>query len=126
MLDGNLGSGKTVFVQGLAKGLGINPRMVRSPSFALIQEYHGNPPLCHADLYRLSFAEIANLGLEEYWKSENWIAAIEWAEKAGKLVPSSALKIRFKMISKNIREITFTGNKKWKNILKQLSKQKKF
>lgn len=120
-LEGSLGSGKTVFVQGLAQGLNVK-EPVTSPTFALIQEHSGNLPLCHADLYRLSFGEIKNLGLEEYWRFPSWIVTIEWADKAENILPENALHIRFKLISKNKREISFYGESHWKKILNRLKK----
>lgn len=119
-LSGELGNGKTVFVQGLAQGLKINAREIRSPTFALIQEHRGKVPLCHADLYRLSSLEVKTLGLEEYWKSEAWVMAIEWAEKASSILPESALKVHFETVSEKKRKITFNGKPFWKRILAQL------
>lgn len=127
LLSGALGSGKTVFVQGLAQGLGISQKNVRSPTFAIIQEYsapktqHGSG-LCHVDLYRLTLPEIRNLGLEEYWQGKNWIVAVEWADRANNFFPDSALTIKFNFLSENKRELIFYGNQKWTKILKPLKK----
>lgn len=129
-LEGDLGSGKTVFVQGLAKGLNLDPHDVRSPTFALIQEHRGKVSLCHADLYRLALPEIVNLGLEEYWQKTSqsqglgWIIAIEWADKAENLLPSDALKIQFEIVSEKGRKITFSGEEKWEKILNKCIKFK--
>ncbi len=86
LLEGNLGSGKTTFVQGLGQGLGI-PEPIDSPTFVLVQEYHtGRLPLFHCDLYRLESASggakssaLDELGLEEPW-SQAGITAIEWPQ----------------------------------------------
>lgn len=80
LLSGELGTGKTAFVRGLAAGLGIDPDEVSSPTFTLIHEYHGRLTLYHADLYRLSEREAEELGLEELASSQG-VVAIEWAEK---------------------------------------------
>jgi tRNA threonylcarbamoyladenosine biosynthesis protein TsaE len=84
LLEGDLGSGKTVFVQGLGRGLGITDPIV-SPTFTLINEYvEGRLPLYHLDLYRLQAEEIAALHLETYWEGVEvplGIVAIEWAER---------------------------------------------
>jgi tRNA threonylcarbamoyladenosine biosynthesis protein TsaE len=84
LVRGDLGSGKTVFVRGLAEGLGLDPLEVASPTFALVNEYGpaGRPPvLVHADLYRLTDGSsgIADLGLESY---EDAILAVEWPRPA--------------------------------------------
>jgi tRNA threonylcarbamoyladenosine biosynthesis protein TsaE len=80
LLEGELGAGKTVFVKGLAEGLGLDPDEVSSPSFALVQEYGpaGRPPvLVHADLYRLSSGggPVEDLGLDARGAA---ILAVEW------------------------------------------------
>lgn len=84
LLEGNLGAGKTTFVQGLGEGLNI-PESIESPTFTLINEYTtGRIPLYHLDLYRLEAAEITDLNLEQYWEGievEPGIVAIEWAER---------------------------------------------
>jgi tRNA threonylcarbamoyladenosine biosynthesis protein TsaE len=80
LLTGDLGTGKTCLVQGIARGLDIK-EYAFSPSFVLVREYHGRLPLYHIDLYRLDhMAEIADLGLEEYL-CNNGVCVVEWAEK---------------------------------------------
>jgi tRNA threonylcarbamoyladenosine biosynthesis protein TsaE len=90
-LEGNLGSGKTTFVQGLGKGLGITTDIV-SPTFTLIDEYlDGRMPLYHVDLYRLEPEQVGSLHLAEYWKGVDFplgIVAIEWADRLGKNSPN--------------------------------------
>jgi tRNA threonylcarbamoyladenosine biosynthesis protein TsaE len=84
LLVGNLGSGKTTLVQGLAQGMEIVDSIV-SPTFTIINEYFsGRLPLYHLDLYRLNATEVDDLQLESYWsglESELGIVAIEWAER---------------------------------------------
>jgi tRNA threonylcarbamoyladenosine biosynthesis protein TsaE len=82
-LTGDLGSGKTQFVKGFARGLGVTER-VHSPTFALAIEYHGGRlPLYHLDLYRLENAqEVFSAGLEEYFYQRNGVTLVEWAERA--------------------------------------------
>ncbi len=96
LLIGDLGTGKTTFVRGLARGLGISSG-VNSPSFALIQEYNGRIPLYHIDLYRLSQPEdLETLGLEEYLSA--WaVVAIEWPEIAQPLLTGERLEVRFSL-----------------------------
>ena len=84
LLTGELGSGKTTLVQGLAQGMKIVDSIV-SPTFTIINEYfNGRLPLYHLDLYRLTPAEVDELQLESYWlglETELGIVAIEWAER---------------------------------------------
>jgi tRNA threonylcarbamoyladenosine biosynthesis protein TsaE len=84
LLQGNLGSGKTTFVQGLGRGLNIKAA-ITSPTFTLIDEYHcGRLPLYHIDLYRLDREQVGSLYLQEYWRGEDFplgVVAIEWSER---------------------------------------------
>ena len=92
-LHGDLGAGKTCFIQGYAAALGID-EPVTSPTYTLIGEYAGRLPLHHIDLYRLSGPEEAlGLGLEEYF-DVNGITAIEWAERAEGLLPPDLMHIQ--------------------------------
>lgn len=103
-LSGELGAGKTVFVRGMAVGLGIPPDLVTSPSFALIQEYQGRLRLVHADFYRLeSVQEIHRLGWHEYYEAPSTITVIEWADRLGTDLPSDCLCLRFEVVSPRIR-----------------------
>ena len=81
LVSGELGAGKTVFVRGMAAGLGIDPSEVNSPTFTLIQEYRGGRlPLYHVDLYRLRSTEVDDLGLDDL-TMEGGVTAIEWPER---------------------------------------------
>ena len=91
-LRGDLGAGKTTFVQGLASGLGVKEEYITSPSFALVNEYAGRTPLYHIDLYRLSGPEdIEDIGFAEY--PGEGVAAVEWPERAGDFLPGDRLEI---------------------------------
>ena len=95
VLTGELGGGKTTFVKGLAKGLGVKG-YVKSPSFTILHIYEGGRlPLYHIDLYRIADArELHNLGLEEYIYGSG-VSVIEWGERMGELLPEAAFRIEF-------------------------------
>jgi len=107
-LIGPLGAGKTVFVKGLAKALGLSGDDATSPTFTLINEYEGPVPLYHVDLYRLEQAEeIEELGLHEYFEGPG-IVAVEWAERAAHLLPPGTLTVVFERESGTARKLTIT------------------
>ncbi len=94
-LYGDLGSGKTCFVQGLAAAMGIT-EPVTSPTFTLVNEYKGKALLTHVDLYRLTHPDEAlAMGFEELVESDG-ITAIEWAERADGLLPAGTVHLRFR------------------------------
>lgn len=99
-LFGELGSGKTLFVRGLAAGLGCAPEDVHSPSFTLVNEYAGaraDAPrrLAHIDLYRVRSAdEVPGIGWDEY-VGPRYVVAVEWAERASEYLPQDHLRVRF-------------------------------
>ena len=105
LLYGDLGSGKTAFVRGLAEGLGANPDDVSSPTFTLMQEYRGGRlPLLHVDLYRLNDPrEIYDLGLEEL--GQGAVLAIEWSERLP-APPADAVTVRIEHVGDDERRIT--------------------
>jgi tRNA threonylcarbamoyladenosine biosynthesis protein TsaE len=107
-LIGDLGSGKTVFVQGLARGLDVPAGYyVTSPSFTLINEYPGRRLLRHIDLYRLDAdLDLDELGLTDILKSDG-VAAIEWADKLPDRAVSDRLEIRFAIGGGDRRTLRF-------------------
>jgi tRNA threonylcarbamoyladenosine biosynthesis protein TsaE len=124
LLEGQLGTGKTTFTQGLARGMGIND-VISSPTFTLLKEYAGQPvaaasskplqrqqrgpTLYHFDLYRLDDPEeILDLGFEEYFFSDG-TCVVEWAERADLFWPTEHLRIRLKMLSETKRGLLFTA-----------------
>lgn len=85
LLSGPLGAGKTIFVKGLAAGLGVDPEEVTSPSFTLVNPYEARLPLYHLDLYRLDEGLVAAhaVDLQELLRDERAVIVIEWAERLG-------------------------------------------
>jgi tRNA threonylcarbamoyladenosine biosynthesis protein TsaE len=112
-LIGDLGSGKTTFVQGMAKGLGVKERVI-SPTFVFIRSYTLDPKpytLYHIDLYRIDSVEEAKvLGLEEIWLDPQNIVVIEWAEKIESILPKKTVKIYCEYMGENQRKIRIMIN----------------
>ena len=105
-LDGELGSGKTLFVKGFAKSLGIEEN-ITSPTFNIVKEYQsGEMPLYHMDVYRLEDGD-ESIGFDDYFKSEG-ICIIEWAELIEDSLPEERLDIKFKVIDEDTRIIKMT------------------
>jgi tRNA threonylcarbamoyladenosine biosynthesis protein TsaE len=108
VLSGVLGSGKTVFVRGLAAAMGIEEALVRSPSFTLVNEYPGERPLYHFDLYRLGDdSELYEIGWDEYLNRDGLIV-IEWGEKALAYLPTRYYQIDFSIVDEQQREINIS------------------
>ena len=102
-LYGELGSGKTTFIQGLAKGLGIKKR-ITSPTFVFIKKYQ--PNFYHIDLYRIEQTkEVKSLGLEEIFSEPKAVIAIEWAKKIKEILPKKRIDIWFNYLNNNKRRI---------------------
>ena len=104
-LDGDLGSGKTVFTKGFAQALGIEEN-ITSPTFNIIKEYNTEEMnLYHMDLYRLE-GDVRNLGLEEYFE-KGGVVIIEWADMIQDYLPEERLEIRFKVVDEDTRVLIF-------------------
>lgn len=108
LLEGDFGSGKTTFTQGVAQGLGIDARYVNSPTFTLINEYDsGRVHLAHIDLYRLEGDEqVATLGLDDYLAGEG-VTVIEWPLGAAAWLPDEYMLVRFSHLSETKRTLRF-------------------
>lgn len=113
-LQGNLGAGKTCFLQGLAKGMGIKDK-VNSPTFNILKVYRipgktkakiSPQVFCHIDVYRLrDERDLISLGVEEFFSDLKTVTAIEWAEKVKKIWPKKTIVLEFKQLSETQREI---------------------
>jgi tRNA threonylcarbamoyladenosine biosynthesis protein TsaE len=108
-LEGDLGGGKTTFLKGFAKGLGIREKIL-SPTFIIFRKFEIRNSkfknFYHVDCYRIEkIKEILNLGFREIIKDPKNIVAIEWAEKIKKILPKKVIKIKFKILGKKRREI---------------------
>lgn len=106
-LIGELGAGKTTFIQYLAKALGVK-NTVNSPTFNIMKLYKTQHPkvkqLCHVDVYRLNSAkELTALGVQEYFERSDTVTVIEWADKVKKILPKDAMVINIKMKKGNER-----------------------
>ena len=124
-LTGDLGTGKTAFVQGLAKGLDVSEKYyITSPTFTLINEYPGRHPLFHVDLYRIEHAsELEEIGLDEILQ-QNAVIAIEWADRLFGETLSGRLELFFKMVDETTRQIDmFAYGHRAGNLLKALEIQ---
>lgn len=104
---GDLGAGKTTMIKGVAAGLGVGD-VVKSPSFVVITEYRGRIPVYHIDLYRLSEdSDFESIGLDSYLEGDG-VCLIEWAERAEKVLPDRAIRVRMSVEGSG-RRIEITG-----------------
>jgi len=111
-LTGDLGSGKTAFVQGLARGLEVpDDYYITSPSYTLINEYPGRFPLFHVDLYRITDpVDIEDIGLYEIL-DDNGVVAIEWADRIEQELLPDSITIHFEITDDDTRKICIYANK---------------
>ena len=116
-LNGDLGSGKTVFTKGFAGAMGIDE--ITSPTFTIIKEYNGELPLYHMDVYRTD-GKIDGLGLEEYFE-KGGVTIIEWSEMIENYLPEERMDITFKITGENSRTIVITPyGDKYRNICEEV------
>lgn len=108
-LNGELGSGKTIFSKGIADAIGIKDT-ITSPTFTIIKEYDGELPLYHMDVYRLN-GETDGIGIEEYF-TKGGVVIIEWADTIKDILPKERLDIKFKIIDENKRLLVLTPHGK--------------
>ena len=107
-LYGDLGAGKTAFIRGLARGLGVSSS-VTSPTFTIVNEYVGARSLYHFDMYRLGSAdELFDIGWEDY-RTRPGVIALEWSENVEGAFDGDEITVKIEKISDFEREITITG-----------------
>ena len=107
---GELGAGKTAFVRGMARGMGISCR-VSSPTFTIVNEYQGRIPLFHFDMYRLPDADaLFDIGWEDYL-DRGGVCAVEWSENVAEALPEDTVWVDLRRLEgeDNGRRITITG-----------------
>jgi len=102
-LEGDLGSGKTTFVQGIAKGLGIKGK-ITSPTFVIMRKYDF---LYHIDCYRIKSKDLLELDFKEIIKQSGNIVVIEWAERIKKVLPKDVIWMKFEYLDKDKRKIIY-------------------
>jgi tRNA threonylcarbamoyladenosine biosynthesis protein TsaE len=110
-LSGELGAGKTVFVQGLVRALGVTSGAT-SPTFVLVNEYRGRLPVHHVDAYRTaSLAELLDLGVEEMMDGDG-VTVIEWPERLEPVLPARAVRVRIAGVGDEPRHITIDDRRR--------------
>lgn len=121
LLTGDLGTGKTTFVQGVGRGLDV-AEQPRSPSFVIMHTYDGRYPLLHVDLYRCtSPGEVRELGLEQMLEAPR-VSVVEWGEKAAPVVADDYLEVEFAWddASEDVRTISFRPYGRWRERMGEL------
>jgi tRNA threonylcarbamoyladenosine biosynthesis protein TsaE len=110
-LSGELGTGKTVFVKGLVRALGVTSGAT-SPTFVLVNEYRGRLPVHHVDAYRTaSLAELLDLGVEEMMDGDG-VTVIEWADRLEPVLPARAVRVRIAGVGDEPRHITIDDRRR--------------
>ena len=100
-LKGDLGAGKTVFVKGLAQGLGITDR-ITSPTYTIMCQYFGKKELCHFDIYRITEDDCYNSGFDDFFYDPNIVCAVEWSENLSSL-PEHTMTVNILKTGENTR-----------------------
>jgi tRNA threonylcarbamoyladenosine biosynthesis protein TsaE len=119
--EGDLGTGKTTFIRGIARGLEIPDSEASSPTFVFVHEHYGRLPLAHVDLFRIEKGDdLFDLGILDYLEG-HWVVAIEWAEKAAGLLPENRLTIKLSDLQVHHRRLVLcTSNARYQPLLERL------
>lgn len=120
-LCGTLGAGKTRLVQAIAAASGIERRQVVSPTFVLVQEYHGRRTIYHVDAYRLRDEdEFLELGPDEYFESDG-LTLVEWADRVANCLPRQYLEIEIEVTGDQSRRFTITAHgERYREVVRRL------
>ena len=113
--QGGLGAGKTTITRGISIGLGLGDE-VTSPTFSLVNEYHGDLTLYHFDRYRIPSPEdLETTGFYDYMDSDS-VLAVEWSENIESELPENAIRVNIERIDDSTRKITIIGDERFENI----------
>ncbi len=119
-LIGPLGAGKTTLTRAIAEGLGVDPRQVASPTFALVHEYPGRVPIYHFDVYRLpDLQAFLDLGAEDYFRG-NGVCLVEWADRVEAALPKDCLRITLAHDGEGRKIVVEGQSESWYDIIDQL------
>jgi tRNA threonylcarbamoyladenosine biosynthesis protein TsaE len=123
-LIGELGCGKTLLTRGICAGLDVPIRQVNSPTFVLVNEYHGRLPVFHMDLYRIGeIAEGFEIGILDYLGRGSGVIVVEWAEKILSLLPDDHLKVQFHILSARKRQIVLSASgRRFRSLIRELGR----
>ena len=112
-LTGEIGSGKTIFIKGLCRGLGVKDSdEVKSPTFVILHIYKGRMPIYHFDLYRLEQKkELDAIGFDEFLSSNETVSFVEWADRAPQRIPKTSLWVELEITGPTSREISVKKRK---------------
>ena len=112
---GGLGAGKTTITRGISIGLGLGDE-VTSPTFSLVNEYHGDLTLYHFDMYRITSPDdLETPGFYDYMDSDS-VLAVEWSENIESELPENVIRVNIERIDDSTRKITIIGDERFENI----------
>jgi len=105
ILSGNLGAGKTTFVKGMIRAIGLDEKMVKSPTFTLMNVYPGLKTIYHLDLYRLQDSDFLSLDVEDILEDEDGIMVVEWGDLFDGFWPEDSIKVKIEIADESHRNV---------------------